>query len=102
MPAPRVPVTIKILDKTLQVGCSPEERDDLLDAAEMVNSLLRGSASNNGAEQERMVMLCALNLANDLIALQRKNPVEKGAISSDLMDRAEKALQASVNPVLSV
>jgi cell division protein ZapA len=102
MPAPRVPVTIKILDKTLQVGCSPEERDNLLDAAEMVNSLLRGSASNNGAEQERMVMLCALNLANDLIALQRKNPVEKGAISSDLMDRAEKALQASVNPVLSV
>jgi cell division protein ZapA len=102
MPAPRVPVTIKILDKTLQVGCSPEERDDLLDAAEMVNSLLRGSASNNGAEQERMVMLCALNLANDLIALQRKTPVEKGAISSDLMDRAEKALQASVNPVLSV
>jgi cell division protein ZapA len=102
MPAPRVPVTIKILDKTLQVGCSPEERDNLLDAAEMVNSLLRGSASNNGAEQERMVMLCALNLANDLIALQRKKPVEKGAISSDLMDRAEKALQASVNPVLSV
>jgi cell division protein ZapA len=102
MSAPRVPVTIKILDKTLQVGCSPEERDNLLDAAEMVNSLLRGSASNNAADQERMVMLCALNLANDLIALQRQIPVETGAISSDLTDRAEKALQASVNPVLSV
>jgi cell division protein ZapA len=102
MSAPRVPVTIKILDKTLQVGCRPEERDNLLDAAEMVNSLLHGSASNNGADQERMVMLCALNLANDLIALQRQTPVETGAISSDLMDRAEKALQASVNPVLSV
>lgn len=100
MSAQRIPVTVKILDKTLQVGCSPDERDNLLDAADMVNSLLSGNTP--GADQERMVMLCALNLANDLITLQRQAPVESGTISPGLLERAEKALQASVNPVLGV
>lgn len=102
MSAQRIPVTIKILDKTLQVGCLPEERDNLLQAADMVNSLLLENASSNGADQERIVMLCALNLANDLIALKQTAKVESSSISIDLLDRAEKAIQASVNPVLSV
>lgn len=102
MSAQKIPVTVKILDKTLQVGCLPEERDNLLYAAEMVNSQLLENASASGADQERMVMLCALNIANDLINLQQQTPVASGAISPDLLDRAEKAIQASVNPVLSV
>lgn len=101
MSAQRIPVTIKILDKTLQIGCSPDERDSLLDAADLVNSLLADSASSyTGADQERLVMLCALNLANDLISLQRQAPVASNTIPASLLERAEKALQASVNPVL--
>ena len=99
MTTSRIPVSVKILDKTLQVGCSPDERDNLMRAADLVNNLLlEAGGTNGGADQERLVMLCALNLANDLIVAQQQTSVTDGVISSDLLERAEKALQASINP----
>ncbi|MFT4591158.1 MAG: cell division protein ZapA, partial [Gammaproteobacteria bacterium] len=34
-------VHVKILEKEFQLGCSPEERGDLLDSVELLNSRMR-------------------------------------------------------------
>jgi cell division protein ZapA len=61
-------VSIRILEKEYQVACPPEERAALLDSAEMLSARMREIRdSGRVVGLERIAVMAALNIANDLI-----------------------------------
>ncbi|MBS0199053.1 MAG: cell division protein ZapA, partial [Proteobacteria bacterium] len=55
------------MDRDYSVGCEPEERDDLVAAARMLDQRMRDIRGNNRmAAIERVAVLAALNLAHEL------------------------------------
>lgn len=61
-------VTIRILEKEYQVACPVEEKPDLLAAAEMLNRRMREIRdSGKVVGLDRVAVMAALNLANDLL-----------------------------------
>lgn len=67
----RITVTVRLLGREYRIGCTPEERDALLSAAELVNTRMqsiRGAGKLAGTEQ--VAVVAALNLAHDLLVCQ--------------------------------
>ncbi len=61
------PVSVRILDKEYLIACPPAERADLQRAATLLNARLRETRdSGKGMGTERLLMMAALNMANDL------------------------------------
>ncbi|ALN89912.1 MULTISPECIES: cell division protein ZapA [Lysobacter] len=64
-------VSIRLLDREYTVGCEPNERDDLLAAARMLDSKMREiRGSNRMAALDRVAVLAALNFAHELQQLR--------------------------------
>lgn len=90
-------VNIKILEKEYQVGCTPEERAALLESAELLNARMRQIRdSGRIVGVERIAVMAALNIANDLIrnrghgdSLETKAKAKVKA----MRERVESALQ---------
>ncbi len=72
-------VSIRILEKEYQVACPVEERTDLLDAAEYLNSKMR-EIRESGAVMglDRIAVMAALNLSNELLKHKKT-----GGVGSD-------------------
>ena len=89
-------VSVRILDKEYQVACPPSERTDLLDSAEILNSKMREIRdSGRVVGLDRIAVMAALNMANDLIHAQAKDQVLEGEFSNRLKlisDRVDSAL----------
>ena len=65
------PVSIRLLDREYTVGCEPDERDSLLDAAKLLDGKMREvRGSNRMAALDRVAVLAALNLAHELQQLR--------------------------------
>jgi cell division protein ZapA len=65
------PVNVRILDREYLVGCAPEERADLLSAAQLLDARMREiRGSNRMAGIDRIAVLAALNLAHELLQLK--------------------------------
>jgi cell division protein ZapA len=61
-------VTVRILEKEYQVACPAEEKADLLASAELLNRRMREIRdSGKVVGLDRVAVMAALNLANDLI-----------------------------------
>lgn len=66
------PVTLRISEREYTVACKPEERADLLDAARLLDTRMREArAGNRNATTDRIAVLVALNLANELLQGRR-------------------------------
>ncbi|HVY23565.1 MAG TPA: cell division protein ZapA [Steroidobacteraceae bacterium] len=77
-------VSVRILEKEYQVACPVEERTDLLDAAEYLNSKMREIRDNGSVVGlDRVAVMAALNIANELLKDRRK---ESGG-DTGLLDR---------------
>ncbi|HEX6997421.1 MAG TPA: cell division protein ZapA [Gammaproteobacteria bacterium] len=64
-------VTIKILEKEYHVACPAEERNDLLASADLLNRKMREIRdSGKVVGLDRVAVMAALNLANELIKVQ--------------------------------
>ncbi|ALN84288.1 cell division ZapA family protein [Lysobacter capsici] len=64
-------VSISLLDREYTVGCEPNERDDLLAAARMLDSKMREiRGGNRMAALDRVAVLAALNFAHELQQLR--------------------------------
>jgi cell division protein ZapA len=64
-------VTIRILEKEYHVACPAEEKPDLLASAEMLNRKMREIRdSGKVVGLDRVAVMAALNLANELIKAQ--------------------------------
>ena len=91
-------VFVKILDKEYQVACPREERQALIESAQLLDErmkAIRGSGAVIGLE--RIAVMAALNLSHEL--LQAKVPRGTSVADSTdlkrLSDKIEKALNAA-------
>jgi len=62
------PIAVRILDREYLVACPPDERDGLRAAGTLLDSRMREIRSGNRmAGIDRIAVLAALNLANELL-----------------------------------
>ena len=96
---PHAQVSVRILDKEYQVACPASERTDLLDSAEVLNSkMLEIRDSGRVVGLDRIAVMAALNIANDLLHAQARDRLLEGDLSSRLKiisDRVESVLSES-------
>ena len=92
-------VTVRILDKEYQVACPAEERTDLLDSAEILNNKMREiHDSGRIVGLDRIAVMAALNMANDLIHAKARDQELEGGISDRLKlisDRVDNVLSGT-------
>ena len=92
-------VSVRILDKEYQVACPASERTDLLDSAEALNAkMLEIRDSGRIVGLDRIAVMAALNMANDLLHAQARDRILEGDVSSRLKvisDRVESVLGSS-------
>lgn len=66
-------VAIKLLDREYQIKCPPEKLGDLQEAANYLDTKMRETLENSKAlNLERVVMIAALNITNELITLKHQ------------------------------
>ena len=99
MTDPYAQVSVRILDKEYQVACPASERTDLLDSAEVLNAkMLEIRDSGRVVGLDRIAVMAALNMANDLIHAQARDRLLEGDLSTRLKsisDRVESVLGGS-------
>jgi cell division protein ZapA len=92
-------VSVRILDKEYQVACPAEERTDLLDSAEILNNKMREIRdSGRIVGLDRIAVMAALNMANDLIHAKARDQELEGGISNRLKlisDRVDNVLSGT-------
>ncbi len=90
------PVSVRILEKEYLINCPPEERADLQRAATLLNTRLRETRdSGKIIGTERLLMMAALNMANDLAKLQAREErvtADFGSRVKAMRERVERAL----------
>jgi cell division protein ZapA len=90
-------VSVRLLDREYQVACPAEERSDLLDSAEYLDTKMREVRdSGKVVGLDRIAVISALNLANELIKLRRNGSTvdtDVGAKLKTLRERVESALE---------
>ena len=96
MNEPYAQVSVRILDKEYQVACPASERTDLLDSAEILNEKMR-EIQNSGriVGLDRIAVMAALNMANDLLHAQARDRELDGDVSQrlkNISDRVDSAL----------
>ncbi len=91
-------VSVRILDKEYQVACPASERTDLLDSAEALNAkMLEIRDSGRIVGLDRIAVMAALNMANDLLHAQARDRILEGDVSSRLICAACTAKNPSMN-----
>jgi cell division protein ZapA len=90
------PVSVHILGKEYLIACPPAERDDLQKAAALLDTRLKAvRESGKVIGNERLLMMTALNMANDLVKLQTRDEQrgnELGTRVKQMRERVERAL----------
>ena len=90
-------VSVRILDKEYQVACPANERTNLLDSAEILNDKMREIYdSGRIVGLDRIAVMAALNMANDLIHASARDQELEGSISNRLKiisDRVDHVLR---------
>ena len=92
MSAEAVPVIIQILDKDYTVACPPEEKEGLLESADLLNRRMRevrDSGKVMGAE--RMAVMTALNVIHEFT----RERIERDRATAET-DAAIRALEGKL------
>ena len=91
------PVSVFILDKKYQFACSPEERNDLIEAARNLDERMSEIRdSGRVLSLERIALQAALNFSADLLRIQRREAQRTEKIDDRirlLADQIDDALQ---------
>jgi cell division protein ZapA len=99
MSEPYAQVSVRILDKEYQVACPSSERTDLLDSAEMLDAKMKEIRdSGRVVGLDRIAVMAALNMANDLLHAKARDQMFEGDISNRLKiisERVESVLGGS-------
>ena len=88
-------VSVRLLEKEFVVACAHEERADLLDSAEYLNSKMREIRdSGKVVGLDRIAVMAALNLAHEVLKNRGRGGVseEVGQRIKSLRERVETAL----------
>ena len=89
-------VTVRILEKEYHVACPAEERSALLASAELLNKKMREIRdAGKVVGLDRVAVMAALNLANELMQTQGKDEELKNIVGlriRSMRDRLDDAL----------
>lgn len=92
-------ISVRILEKEYQFSCPADERTDLLDSAEILNNKMREIRdSGKVVGLDRIAVMAALNMANELLLLNAKDKALEDNFGSRLKlisDRVESVLGSS-------
>ena len=85
------PVNIRVLDREYTIGVEPDERDNLLAAAKLLDGKMREiRGGNRMAAVDRIAVLAALNLAHELQQLRNESDSRDRELSRTLTDLQRK------------
>jgi len=94
---PTEPVSITILDRKYQFACTPEQRKDLIAAAQDLDERMKEiKDSGRLMSLERIALQAALNLNDELLKVRREVDLRKEKIDSRirlLADQLDNALK---------
>ena len=91
-----VPVNIQILDKEYMVSCPPNEKEALLQAANLLNSRMRQVRdSGKVLGTERMAVMTALNVIHELTRKEHERDQYMESAGEDIRRLEEKLAQAT-------
>lgn len=66
-------IKVQIMGKEFAVACAPDEKNNLLDAARYLDDNMREvQKSGKIIGNERLALMVALNMANELLELRKK------------------------------
>jgi cell division protein ZapA len=89
-------VNVRLLDKEYPVACPPEQRAELLESAAYLNNTMREIRDGGKVVgTDRIAVMAALNLANELVRLKGKSQYLEGDVGvrlKHLRERVETAL----------
>ena len=92
-------INVKILEKEYQIACPASERKALVDSAELLNAKMREIRdSGKVVGLDRIAVMAALNMANDLLHSKAKDEALEGDVGNRIKlmsDRVESALGSS-------
>ncbi len=90
-------VSVRLLDREYQVACPSDERSNLLDSAEYLDAKMREVRdSGKVVGLDRIAVISALNIANELIKLRRNGSAVESDVGTKLRalrERVESALE---------
>jgi cell division protein ZapA len=93
-----VRIGVRILEKDYQVACLPEERTELLDSAEFVNAKMREIRdSANVVGLDRIAVMAALNLANELLRLRRRDQSVDGGDAGQKIRQMRERVESAIS-----
>jgi cell division protein ZapA len=93
-------VSVRLLEKEYVVACPHEERADLLDSAEYLNSKMREIRDTGKVVGiDRIAVMAALNLANELLKTRQRD-TQQDTVSASVGDRL-RLMRERVETVLS-
>ncbi len=85
------PVSVMISGKEYQIACPEEEKKSLIASAEMLNyNMEKIRATGKVVGLDRVAVMAALNIANDLIKLQSAEHHGENHTDKKLMQMKEK------------
>ncbi|MBX2885207.1 MAG: cell division protein ZapA [Granulosicoccus sp.] len=88
-------VKVRILDKEVQIGCSPGDEEALARAAQFVDMSMRDFRGRNvTASVEKIALITAINTANELL----KN--NGGSENSDDVAKRLSSINAELDAIL--
>lgn len=89
-------VKVRILDKEVQIGCAKGEESDLARAAQYVDASMHDFRGRNmSASTEKIAIITAINMANELLKLHTGAPPD-----AEVQSRLDK-LRASLDAALA-
>jgi cell division protein ZapA len=96
-PIKREAVVLNIMGKEYKIACDPEERQRLIDSAQLLDKQMRqirDSGKVNGAD--RIAVMAALNLVHELSYLKNQNDslsFDLGSTLSVMIQKIENVLE---------
>jgi cell division protein ZapA len=99
-----VQLDVQILGREYKVACKEHERADLLEAVAYLDRRMRevrdaGKISGT----DRIAVMCALNIANDLLRERRATPAPPpvGEVDADAAQRRIKSMQSTIDTLMA-
>lgn len=85
------PVSVIILDKKYQFACSPEERNDLVEAARQLDESMTDIKDGGRLMSlERIALQAALNYSAQILSLQRNETRRQEKFDSKIRNLADQ------------
>lgn len=91
----REAVTVNILDREYKLACEPDERRQLLDAADYLDKNMRElRTQGNMLSAERVAVLAGLNIANELLQSKESGSSFSAEVGTRIRQMREKLDQS--------